>query len=141
MTSLPDRFCTQVSAHQIVTARCGVSFVEQQIDHAQHTIDSRGQIVRAWWIDNYAMIPDLSFRTHETLRDRCLRREKRTRDLRGAEAAGGFECERDLILDRKRRMATHQDQRQLVVHFDAGISRRLFSDIRQGQFELSDFTC
>src|SRR5687767_10756409 len=62
------------------------------------------------------MISDLSFRAHETLCDRGLRCEKRARDLSGAEAARSFKCERDLMLNWKLRMTTHQDQRQLIVH-------------------------
>jgi hypothetical protein len=105
------RFLAQISSDEIVAARCGIAFVEEQVEHAQHAVDSRRQVVGAWWIDNDIVVSNLSFRANEALRDRRLRREKRAGDLGGAETASRFKRECDLVLDRKRRMATHQDQR------------------------------
>ena len=61
---------------EIVAARRRISFVEEQVDDAQHTVDPFRQIFGARWIDDDVVISNLSFRAYETLRDRRLRREK-----------------------------------------------------------------
>jgi hypothetical protein len=62
-----------------------------------------------------ARVADLPFRAHESLRERRLRDEKRTRDLVRLQAGHLAERQRDLRLDGERRVAAREDEAEPVV--------------------------
>ena len=63
-------------------------------------------------------VADLPLRAHETLRERRLRDEERTRDLGRLEAADEAQRQRDLRLRRERRVAAGEDQLEPLVGND-----------------------
>ena len=60
-------------------------------------------------------VGDLSLRPHEPLRHRRRRDEERARDLLGLEADERAKRERDLRLERERRVAAGEDEAKAVV--------------------------
>ena len=62
-----------------------------------------------------AGVADLALGAHQALGHRRRRHQKRARDLVGLQAAQRAQRQRDLRLERKRRMAAGEDQAQAIV--------------------------
>ena len=71
------------------TERCGIAFIENQINDMQNRIKPIRQVSMRWHFIGNACITDLCLCTYDTLRDGGRRREKRVRDLFGGESADG----------------------------------------------------
>ena len=105
-----DRFGAQPGPHQIRAGGRGVSLVEQQVQHGEHTGGALGeQVVRRHPVGD-ARLPDLALRPHEPLGHRGLRHEERAGDLAGRQTGEGTQRQRHPGLDRQRRVAAREDQ-------------------------------
>ncbi len=102
-------------------ARGQIPFIEQQVEHAQHIREARGEIARPRHAVRDPRLHDLPLGTHDPLRGRGLRRKERARDLPRGQPENGPQRERDLRLARERGMAAREDQPEAVV----GLARRL----------------
>ena len=79
-----------------------IAFVEDEINHRQHGIEAHGHVVRVGHGIRDAGIADLTLGTHEALRHRRCRHEKRAGDLVGLEAAQRSERQCNLCLAGRR---------------------------------------
>ena len=107
----PDRFVGEIAAGW----RGRVPLVEDQIHDREHRDEAVGQQVVGRHPERDRRRGDLPFRAREALAHRRFRHDERTGDLVGGQAAEGSQGERDLRLDRQRRMATHEDQLEPLV--------------------------
>ena len=104
----PDRLRGQVAA-------AAVALVEDQVDDREHRREPLGQQVRGRHAERDAGGRDLALRAHQPLRHRRLGHEERAGDLVGREAAQGAQRQRDLRVDRERRMAAGEQQLEPLV--------------------------
>ena len=116
-----DRLVGQVAAG----GRARVALVEDQVDDGKHRDEPVGQQVIGRHAERDAGRLDLALRTREALAHRRFRHEERACDLVGGQAAEGAQGERDLRLDRQRRMAAHEDQLEPLVGERRGCHRLL----------------
>src|SRR6185295_19578986 len=79
--------------HPVLAGRRGITLVEYQIDDLEHRRQTRAELGTAWHLERNARLRERSFRPHDALRDRRLRRQ---------ECAGYL----------RRRKATEQAQRE-----------------------------
>ena len=110
-----DGLGAEIGPHERLASSRRIAFVEDEIDHGQHRSEPRGQIVPVGHRIRNARVANLAFRAHEPLRHRCRRHEKRARDLVRFEAAQRAQRQRDLRLERKRRVAASEDQPKAIV--------------------------
>ena len=68
-----------------------------------------------------ARVANLPLRPHQPLRHRRRRDEERARDLVGVEPAERAERQRDLRVERQRRVAAGEDQAKAIVRDLAGV--------------------
>ena len=68
----PNRFATQVGAHQVVASRRAVAFIKDYVDYPQNAFQAFGQVGLSRRIDDYPLLTDLPFRSDQALRDRGL---------------------------------------------------------------------
>ena len=94
-----------------------ITFVEDQIDHAQHAVQPRRQIRARRHLIRNARIANLRLRAHDALGERGRGREKGARDLLGREPADFAQRERDLRVRREGRMAAGEDEAQAIVFY------------------------
>ena len=122
-----DGFVAQDRAHEVGAGGRRVALVEQQVEHGEHRARALGQQVRRRDAVRDAGVADLVLGPHEPLRHRRLGHEERACDLGGREPGERAQRQRDLRLDRQRRVAAREDQPQAVV-LDAavvGIGRKV----------------
>jgi hypothetical protein len=79
---------------------------------------------------------DLSLGPHQPLRHRALRYQEGTGDLVGAEPAESAQGERNLRLDRERRVTAGEDELQALVRKRRGLHRHLSTIARGEQAKL-----
>ena len=100
-----------------------VALVEEQIEHGEHRVRALGQQVRRRHAIGDAGIADLVLGAHEPLRHRRFGYEEGARDLGRRQTRERAQRERDLRLDRERRVTTREDQPEAIV-FDATVVAR-----------------
>jgi hypothetical protein len=93
----------------------GVALVEDQVDRREHRREPLRQQVVGRNAERDRGGADLLLRPDQPLRHRSLRGEERARDLLSREAAEHPQRQRDLGVDRERRMAAGERQRQSLV--------------------------
>ncbi len=99
-----------------------VALVEQQVEHGEHGTRALRQQVRRRNAVRDAGVADLVLGPHQSLRHGRLGHEERACDLGSRQPGERAQRERDLRLDRQRRMAAREDQPQAVV-LDAAVVR------------------
>ena len=104
----PDRLGGEVAAP-------AVALVEDQVDDREHRGEPVGQQVRGRHAERDPGGPDLALRAHEPLRHRRLGDEEGARDLVGRQAAERPQRERDLRVERERRVAAGEEQLEPLV--------------------------
>jgi hypothetical protein len=119
----PDRLGRQVPA-------TAVALVEDQVDDRQHGGKAVGEHVRRRDSERDAGVLDLAPRAHEPLGHRVLGDQEGASDLVGGEAAERAQRERDLRLQRERRVAAGHDQLEALVG-DGGLVHRLLHYCRR----------
>ena len=120
----PDGLDAEVGPHEGLASRGRVAFGEDEVDHRQHRLEPGRQVRRARYRVGNARVADLALRAHEPLRHGRDRHEERARDLVRLETAERAEGERDLGLERQRRVTAGEDQTQAIVGDIARIERR-----------------
>ena len=116
----PDRLCAQALTHEVGAGGGGVALVEQEVEHGEHRARALRQQMRGRHPVRDAGVADLVLRAHEPLRHRRLRHQERASDLGGGQPGERAQRQRDLRVDRERRVAAREDQPQAVV-FDAAV--------------------
>ena len=111
----PDRLGAEIGPHQLLAARRRVALVEDQVDHRQHRLEPARHVAGVRHGVRNARVADLRLRAYEPLRHRGRRHQERARDLVRLEPAERPERERDLRLDRQRRVAAGEDQPEPIV--------------------------
>ena len=81
------RVFAQRRPHPFVACRCRVSLVEDEIDDLEHGLEPLRQLGAARDLERYARRGERALRTDDPLLNRCLRGEKRPRDLVGRQSA------------------------------------------------------
>jgi hypothetical protein len=107
----PDRLGDERAA----AVSCRVTLVEDQVDHCEHRRQAVGQQVIGRHAKRNARELDLALRAHQPLRHRRLADEERARDLARVEAAERAQRQRDLRVDRQRRVTTREDELEALV--------------------------
>ncbi len=110
-----DRLRAQIATHERIAPRRRVPFVEDQVDHGEHSIQPFRQVARLRHDVRNARIPDLALRSHQTLRHRRAGNQKSPRDLVGIQAAKRAQGQRHLRLRGQRRVATGENQAKAIV--------------------------
>jgi hypothetical protein len=116
--SQPDRLRRQL----VATA---VPLVEDQVDDGEDGVEARGEQVCRWHAERDRRSFDLALGSHQPLRHRAFRHQEGAGDLVGAEPAEGAQGERDLRLDRERRVTAGEDELQALVRKRRGLHRHL----------------
>jgi len=93
----------------------GVPFVEQEIQHVEHTLEPFAQLVLARDLDRDLLLADLALGADEALSDGIRLREEGRRDLSDAESADSLERQRDAAGVRQGWMTAHEHHGELVV--------------------------
>ena len=135
----PDRFGTQLAAHDQLPGRRLVTLVEQQVEHVEYAVQPRLERLRHF--DRFAGLPEPLLRPHQPLCDRGLLREQRRGDLAHAEPADDLQRQRDLRSPGQRGMAAEEHQGQFaIVRLGriAGEQRKLRA---QTPFTAKDIEC
>ena len=96
-------------------AAAPVALVEDQIDHRQHRGEPVGQEVGRGYAERDPGGLDLVLRADQPLRHRLLRDEEGAGDLLGGQAAERPEGQRDLAVERQRRVAAGEEQLEPLV--------------------------
>jgi hypothetical protein len=105
-----DGLVGQVAADELVAGRRDVALVEDEVDDAQHRVDALGELGRGRDPVGDPGVPDLALGPGESLRHGRLGEHEGAGDLRGGEAAERAQRERDLGVERERRVAAGEDQ-------------------------------
>ena len=119
--SEPDRFAGEIGADQRLALRRGVAFVEDEVDDREDRVEALGHVGRLGHDVGDAGDADLLLRPHQPLRHRRRRHEEGAGDRLGVEAAQRPQRQRDLGVDRQRRMTAREDQPQPVVGDVVGV--------------------
>ena len=110
-----DRLGGQVDARHRAARRGRVAFVEHQVDDAQHRIEALRQLVGFRHLVGNARVADLALRADDALGERRRAGEERLGDLLGRQAAHLAQRQRDLRVDRERRVTAREDEAQAIV--------------------------
>jgi hypothetical protein len=121
--SEPDRLRGELPA-------AAVALVEDQVHDREHRREAVGQQVRRRDAERDPGVADLALRAYEPLGHRRLGHEERARDLLRGQPAERAQRQRDLCVERERRMAAREQQleplvgdRRLEVHVAASNTR------------------
>ena len=104
----PDRLRRELAA-------TAVALVEDQVHDREHRGEAVGQQVGRRDAERDPGRPDLALRAHEPLRHRRLGDEERARDLVRPEPAQRAQRQRDLGIERERRMTAGEDELEPLV--------------------------
>jgi hypothetical protein len=124
--SEPDRLGGEVAA-------AAVALVEDQVDDGEHRGQAVGQQVRRRDAERDARRLDLALRAHEPLRHGRVGHEESARDLLRRQAAERAQRERDLRVERERRMAAREDQLEPLVGEGRLVVHRVLHCFGDGQ--------
>jgi hypothetical protein len=111
----PDRLGGQVDPEQPVAAGGVIALVEDQVHDRADGPDPVGELVVGWEPERDSCHGDLAFGPDQPLLQGPLGNQKGPGDLGRGQPANRPQGQGDLGIDPQRRMAAHQDQRQLVV--------------------------
>jgi microcompartment protein CcmK/EutM len=110
-----DRLSAEVAPDQVGAGRGAVALVEERVEDYEHSTKPLRQLVVGRDAVRNPGVLDLVLRAHEPL-CHCLRGDHEGAcDLDGGQAAERAQGQRNLSLDRERRVATGEDQTQRVV--------------------------
>ena len=98
-----------------VSVALGVALGEDRRDHFADGTDALGQRVQSWWIEGNSCGPDLRLGASEAARHRLLGHQKGACDLWRRESCDDPQGQRDLCLWAKGRVATSDQERELVI--------------------------
>ena len=99
----------------MLAAAGGIALVEHQVDHAQHAIEARGELVRLGNFIGDAGVADLRLGANDALGECGGGGQERAGDFLRGEATNLAQGQRDACLIRKARMAAGEDQAQAIV--------------------------
>ena len=119
-SSQADGLRAEVHAQPVATRR-GVPLGEDEIDDVQDGVEPVGQDGLIGHDIRNPRIADLALRPHETLRHRRLGHEEGARNRIRLQAAQRPQRQRDLRVERQRRMAAGEDQPEPIVRDLAGL--------------------
>ena len=114
-TPKADRLSAQIGPYQRFASSRHITFVEDEIDHSQHRVETRGQLVRVGHLVRNSCVANLALRPHEPLRHCRRGHQKCSRNFVGLQTAQRAECQRDLRFRRERGVTTGEDQAQTIV--------------------------
>ena len=126
----PDRLGREV-------APAAVALVEDQVDDREHGREPVGQQVGRRDPERDPGVADLVLGADEPLRHRLARDEERAGDLLGGQPAEGAQGQRDLRVERQRRVAAGEDQLEPLVG-DRASSSPLRPPCASGDVELAE---
>ena len=110
-----DGLDAQVLAGQLDTGAGEITFVEHQVDHLQHRLQTLRQLVASRHFIGDVRIADLVLRPHDALGDGAGRGEEGAGDFLGSQVTDFAQGQCHLSLDRQGRVAAGEDQAQAVV--------------------------
>jgi hypothetical protein len=113
-----------------------VALVEDQVDDGEDGVETLAEQVSRWHPERDRRSSDLALGPHQPLRHRGIRYQEGTGDLVGGEPAEGAQGERDLCLDRERRVTAGEDELQALVGKRRGVHRHLSTIARGEQAHL-----
>ena len=111
----PDRLRREVLAHDRVARGRGVALVEDQVEHREHGGEPVRERVGRRLGERDARHADLVLRAHQPLRHGRLGEQQRAGDLGHGQAADQPQRQRDLGLERQRRVAAGEDEAEPLV--------------------------
>ena len=116
-----------------------VALVEDEVDDRQHGGEAVREQVLGWDAERNAGRLDLALGAHEPLRHRRLGDEERARDLVGRQTSERPQRQRDLRVERERRVAAREDQLEPLVGNGRVVHRVLhgLGDVEQPVFAAS----
>ena len=110
-----QRLVNHGRAHQVITQRGRIAFVEDEVDHFQHTCQAGLQRIGARHFKRQLGGGQRALGAHNALRHGGLGHEEGAGNLIGAQAAQQLERERDPRIQRQHRVASREHQAQQVV--------------------------
>jgi hypothetical protein len=113
-----------------------VTLVEDQVNDGKNGVETLAEQVSRWHAKRDPRCFDLALGPHQPLRHRALRDEESPGDLVGGKPAEGAQRERDLRLDRERRVTAGEDELQALVRKRRGVHRHLSLIARGEQAHL-----
>ncbi len=116
-----DRLGGEVVAHEGVARRRGVALVEHEVEHGEDGPEAVLERLGRRLGQRDARQAHLLLGPHEPLRHRRLGEEQRPRDLRHGEAADQPQGQRDLRLERERRVAAREHEAEPFVGDHLGV--------------------
>ena len=111
----PDRLGAQLAPDERITRGGRIPLVEDEIQHAQDTVQPLGKQLRRRDTERDARVPDLALRSDEALSEGRLGDEKGARDLGRGQPTERPQRERDPCVHRESRVAAREDEPQSVV--------------------------
>jgi hypothetical protein len=125
----PDRLRRQLVA-------AAVALVVDQVDDGENGVETLAEQVNRWHAKRDRRRFDLALGPHQPLRHRALRYQEGPGDLVRGEPAQGAQGERNLRLDRERRVTAGEDELQALVRKRRGVHRHLGTIPGDEQAEL-----
>ena len=113
--SKAERVLTERCPHPLVARGCGVSLVEDQVDHGQHGFEPLSQLVAARRLEGNMSLGQCLLGSKDALAQRLLRHQERPGNLGRGEAAGQAQGQRNAPLDGQHRMAGGKDQAEDII--------------------------
>lgn len=110
-----DRLAAQADAGQLGAAGGRIALVEHQIDHPQHVIQARRQLLTRRHAVGNRGVADLLLGAHDALGDGAGRGEKGAGDFLGLQVADLAQGQRHLRIAGQCRVAAGEDQSQAIV--------------------------
>ena len=111
----PDRLGAQLAPDERVAGGRGVPLVEDEVEHAEHVREALGEQVVGRHAERNPRLANAALRADEPLGERPLGNEERAGDLGCREAGDLAQREGHSGVDRERRVAAREEQREALV--------------------------
>ena len=110
-----DRLAGQVFTDELGADGRRVAFVEHQVNHPQHAVESLGQFRQGRHLVGNFRVADFRFGPHDALGNGGRCGKKRPGDFFGGQVADFAQCQRHLSIRRECRVTAGEDQAQAIV--------------------------
>src|SRR5215469_3782622 len=110
-----NRLLAKLLAYELVTARCFVSLVKQQIERLQNAIESPRQLIASGNLERDLRLLDPPFCARQSLCNCRLSRQECVTDFGHAKTAKCFQGQRYLRFYRDHRVGAHEHHSQSII--------------------------